>query len=146
MSGEYGGWMFWVDVVWKVGTLVGLLYLALRRNQREVVASLTALDKRVSTVESDMTVVKSKAHDGPNHQDMAEIENELTKIQCSLDAAPNRADIDKLHDRISKLGGTVTDVRESISGLKESVVGLKDAVGGARKAIDRLTDHHLKSD
>ena len=66
----------------------------------------------------------------------AEHSERIAVIRTDLNAAPGHEDLQRLHDRISKLGDAQTEMQRDIATALEGIKGI-------RTAVDRLHDHHL---
>lgn len=111
MDLDFKNWSDLLDMVWKVGTLLGFLWLALQQRSKANANVLTEHSGRLDTIDKEIIHIKGK-----------------------IDAQPTDDDLQRLHDRISTVGKEVHEVSNKQSGLTEAVNGLK-------AGVERLTNH-----
>ena len=104
---------FWLDVAWKVGTVLGLIWLAVGQRSKANSAVLATHETR-----------------------FAEMEKALIAVRAGLESMNYHDEIRGLHGRISNVNDTVGGVREDLSALRAELRGL---AGG----VKRLEDYHL---
>lgn len=120
---DYKALSFWLDALWKVGTVIGLVVLWLGQRSKANAAAIEDHEGRLDVIDRDLVAIKERMSHQPTHDDLQ-----------------------LLHDRISKVNDTVSGLRADVSAVSESIKGLRDAIGGLRSAVDRLNDHHMRRD
>ena len=101
---------------------IATLFLRVRDNEKHIAVADKTLERYEKT-EREVTDLKVLA---------ARIDERLAHL-------PTQADLDKLHDRISKNGGATANVQREVAALAESVRGV-------RSGVDRLHAAELKRD
>lgn len=114
-SPDYDALKFWVDVIFKFGTIAGLVWLAVRRH-------------------SHLNGVRLDEHEDK----LAEHDIKFAVIDQRLKSQPTHEDIQRVHDRISVVGTNQAKTREDIAALLEGMKGIRVAVD--RLHADRLSD------
>ena len=69
-------------------------------------------------------------------RDQADHDKRIAVMAAELEAAPGHEDLQRLHDRISKIGDQQSEMGRDIATALEGIRGI-------RTAVDRLHDHHL---
>lgn len=116
-SPDYDALKFWVDVIFKFGTIAGLVWLAVRRHSHLNGVRLDEHEDRLGGHDIEFAVIKQRLESQPTHQD-----------------------IQRVHDRISVVGTNQAKTREDIAALLEGMKGVRVAVD--RLHTDRLNDRN----
>lgn len=116
METDYEAFKFWLDLAWKIGTVIGLTWLALSQKPRK---NARRLDELTVTV--------------------AEHAKLFVKIEGQLQHSPTHEDLDRLHDRISKGNDSLAETRVDVAKL----LATSEATGAA---INRIQSHLLEKD
>ena len=111
---DYEALKFWVDVAWKAGTVICLLWLILRRSSTANSKRLDDHGDRLAAHDLELIVIKAEVEKGPTHND-----------------------VQLVHDRTSKVGELVSQTREAVAQLDGHIKGI-------RGAVDRIQDYLMK--
>jgi archaellum component FlaC len=107
---DYEALKFWGDIVWRLGTLVGLIWLAVQQRSRGNSVKLERHDERL---------------DG--------IDKELIRMNGKLDSQPKHDDLQLIHNRISGL-------KEAISELTAAQKATVTSINSLNVSVNRIYD------
>ena len=103
-----------------------------------LVAAFAYLFLRVRTNEKDLAVAaKTLGRYEKTEEDVNDLKVLAARIEERLRHLPTQADLERLHERISKNGNATSDVRQQVAALGESVKGV-------RSGVDRLQELELQ--
>lgn len=102
---DYEALKFWGDLLWRAGTVIGLIWLAVQQRSRGNSVKLERHDERLD-----------------------DIDKELIRMNGKLDSQPKHDDLQLIHDRISDVKGVVGKIVAGQEGLAAEVRSLSVSV------------------
>jgi len=75
---------FLLDVVWKVGTVAVLVWMALRQKSAVNSTAIKEVKEEVDLLKTDVTVIKTQLANAPNHDDLKELSHEMRALTASV--------------------------------------------------------------
>lgn len=129
---------FWVDVIWKAGTVVVLVWLALKQKSAanataigQLSEHLVRIDGRLSAIETLEAEIRDRAREIQAH------DVRLARVEAWKELAPSRADLEKIHARISEGRNATADLGRETAALK----AVAEAIQSKVTLLDR---HHYE--
>lgn len=109
---------FWLDLIYKVGTVGVLLWLAIAQRAAANKAEIDRVERTTGTA-------------------ITGLENRVTHLEARAESGPTHDDLQKIHDRISKGNDLTSSLRADVSRLNEGMDNVK-------RALDLLNRTHMK--
>ncbi|MGB0695381.1 MAG: hypothetical protein ACPGOY_07000 [Rhodospirillaceae bacterium] len=126
-----------LDALWKIGTIVGILWVGLRQRSMANAAAIENLGTSLQQVHRRLAKIEgveqriSEISETIQSQDLR-----LVKLESWREMTPGRQEMEKLHERIS-------EAKDLSSGLQADLERLSGQMDIVLKKLNNLDRHYL---
>ncbi|MGB0683391.1 MAG: hypothetical protein ACPGOV_11810 [Magnetovibrionaceae bacterium] len=124
IDGDFEQAKFWVDVVWKGGTVGGLIWLAVQQRSKANSSQLKKHEGQIVEHDKKIALILKELEHSPSHEDLELQHARISDVRKSAEAIGK--DVAEVGKELAELKGICKGIESSVRRLNNKAMNAED--------------------